>query len=144
MRITWRFCLKHPNQPPHQQILGSEYHFLLAKSQTWLIKSFGKKISPLKICVDLHEIDQLLFVAITNEVITNLDVFRFRVLNRVFGYRYGNKVINMNRSGKKLQTVVSHLLLNPENLWAATRSNNVFCFTRWLRNCSLLFALPRH
>ncbi|KAJ0853131.1 hypothetical protein HanRHA438_Chr14g0647691 [Helianthus annuus] len=66
---------------------------------------------------------------IANKLMTNFYMFSFSVMCWILCYAYCGLIINKKRCVKKLQTVVAHLLLYPQDLRAATASRNVLHFT---------------
>ena len=70
--------LSNITQPSHSQCSTDQ-------TKTIFGKRFYKDIDPLMICVDENKVDITIMNMITDKMVTNLNVFGPRMLERVFG-----------------------------------------------------------
>ncbi|KAI3784122.1 hypothetical protein L1987_43215 [Smallanthus sonchifolius] len=97
--------------------------------KTITIKCVSEKVGKIVIRVNLYKFNQVLFSTITDEVVTNLNVFSFGMFHRVICDRHGGIVVNEPWSSSVVQAVVSQLLLDLQDLRTTAHSSNVLYFT---------------
>lgn len=62
---------------------------------------------------------------ITNKVVPNLNMFIPNVKYRVFGEVYGANVVAFYRDNSKINTIITEMLFNSNNLHVITTCDNI-------------------
>ena len=71
--------------------------------------------------------ENAIFNQITNEVVSDLNMFSTRVLNRIFGDVDGTDIVTIYDEMLLTNTIIKKQFLHPKELSATTTYNNVFC-----------------
>ena len=103
------------------------------------IKRFGEDVSILTFSGDILKTHNLSFNKIPNEVISNLYVLSFRILNRVLRDINSIRIITINDHSILGYPIIIQKLFHPKKLWVTTSSSNIFGLCNKQRYRILLF-----
>ncbi|KAI3797932.1 hypothetical protein L1987_33197 [Smallanthus sonchifolius] len=106
------------------------------------IECFCEDVGGLLVGFYFHNSDMFLFNTFTDEVVFDLDVFGFGVLDRIFGNVGNGGVVTEDGSFMESDPVIKHLLVDPSYLGTTKGSSNVFGFGGGLGNGGLFLTLP--
>ena len=98
--VTKEKTMKHKDHE-NQDRLGTQNHtnYLTKSLKLTSIKTFDEDVGILTLSRDILKTHNLSFNKIPNEVIPNLDVLSFKILNRVLRYINSTRVITVNNHG---------------------------------------------
>ena len=100
---------------------------VLAKEfKSFAIKRFSEQISLLIINVNERKSKSTIFNKLPNEVMSNLQVFSSRMLNRILRDVDGTSIVTIDGKMFLANTIIKEEFLHPQKLGATTISSNVF------------------
>ncbi|KAI3815677.1 hypothetical protein L1987_15356 [Smallanthus sonchifolius] len=108
------------------------------------IECFCEDVSGLLVGFDFNDLDMFLFDTVTDEMVFDLNVFGFRVLNEIFGDVRNCNVVTEDRGFMKGDAIIKHLMVYPTDLGTTKGCSNVFSFCCGLRNGGLFLTLLGH
>ena len=115
--VTKSRVMKHKDHES-QRWSGTQNHtnYLTKCLKFTSIKRFGEDVSILTFSRNILKSHNLSFNKISNEVISNLYVFSFRVLNRVLKGVNSTKIILINNHGILWYPIITQKLFHPKKL----------------------------
>ena len=100
-------------------------------------EDYSKEITPIVQCKNSNlrpskgfvKSENAIFNQITNEVVSDLNMFSTRVLNRIFGDVDGTNIVTIYDEMLLTNTIIKKQFLHQKELSATTTYNNVFATT---------------
>ena len=85
----------------------------MKKFEVFTVKSFGKQVSLLIIGVNKFKCESTIFDKLLNEVVSNLYVFGFRMLNQILRDVNGTGIVTIDSKMLLTNTIIMEEFLHP-------------------------------
>lgn len=110
------------------------------KGHVVFIQRLSENIKELIISGNIHQLNLSFLDVVPDEMLPNLDMLFFGVLNWILSNNNSIGFITSNMSLEKLKTIVKKLILNPKDLSTISPKGNIFKFNSGTHNRPLFLA----